>query len=158
MALAPSEPTAESPREDPEKIPVAAAKSGGSDETEESRIGSPRGAQTKAPAQGARGQQDISWNGYQSFLKSTRAANLTAAKIALPTEVEMEEVRGVKSSRRKLTPSRRKLESLELESPLVLGDAGEKRGRGQPTKETVVSQKDRDEEAEAKKEGLGKGA
>jgi hypothetical protein len=122
----------ESPREDPEKIPVAAAKSGGSDETEESRIGSPRGA------------QDISWNAYQSFLKSTRAANLTAAKIALPTEVEMEEVRGVKSSRRKLTPSRRKLESLELESPLVLGDAGGNRGRvGQPPKETVVSPEDR---------------
>ncbi|MDH5650220.1 MAG: ubiquitin family protein, partial [Gammaproteobacteria bacterium] len=144
----------ESPREDPEKIPVAAAKSGGSDETEESRIGSPRGAQTKTPAQGARGQQDISWKGYQSFLESTRAANLAAAKIALPTEVEMEEVRGVKSSRRKLTPSRRKLESLELELPLVLGDAGGKRGPGPPPKETVVSLKDRQKKHRRKKKTL----
>ena len=47
-----AEPTAESPREVPEEIPVAAARSGGTDETEESRIRSPQGAQTKASAQG----------------------------------------------------------------------------------------------------------
>ena len=68
----------------------------------------------------------------------------------------MEEVRGVKSSRRKLKPSRRKLESLELESPLVLGDAGRKRGRGQPPKETVASPKDRKKKQRRKEQALEK--
>jgi len=102
MALAPSEPTAEFSREDPEKIPVAAAKPAGSNEAEDSRIRSPRGA---------------------TNLKLT-----AAEEIAFPMDDEMGEIQGgVRLSRRKLTPSKKKLKNAEIASPM-LRSAGKRRG------------------------------
>ena len=100
-----AEQTTESSREEQrESIPAAAAKPAGSNEAEESRIGSPRAA--------------------------TNLELPAAEETALPTDVEMGETRrGVRSSRRKLTPSKKKLKNLEIASPLVLGGDGKRQGQ-----------------------------
>jgi len=99
-----AEQTTESSREEQrESTAPAAAKPAGSNEAEDSRIGSPRGA---------------------TNLKLT-----AAEEIALPMDDEMGEIQGeVRLPRRKLTPSKKKLKNAEIASP-VLRSAGKRRGR-----------------------------
>ena len=100
-----AEQTTEASREEQrESIPAATAKPAGSNEGEESRIGLPRAA--------------------------TNLELPAAEETTLPTDVEMGETRrGVRSSRRKLTPSKKRFKHLEIAPPLVLGGDGKKQGQ-----------------------------
>ena len=100
-----AEQTTEAYREEQrESIPAATAKPAGSNEGEESRIGLPRAA--------------------------TNLELPAAEETTLPTDVEMGETRrGVRSSRKKLTPSKKRYKHLEIAPPLVLGGDGKKQGQ-----------------------------
>ena len=96
--------TEASQEEQRESIPAATAKPAGSHEGEESRIGLPRAA--------------------------TNLELPAAEETTLPTDVEMGETRrGVRSSRKKLTPSKKRYKHLEIAPPLVLGGDGKKQGQ-----------------------------